>query len=183
MSATHAYIRANYALARVAVARIPISEARIQDFNRKLAAQCPQAGRGTPINEASQPMSYEVAVALWSLAILGIRLTAAQAFGVLLSMCGVLIILLHGDFTTLSNIDFNKGDLIFVVALITYLIGVGSFPHIVAGSVESFFLVANGQLGLGPMLGGFTLPVLLGNIVGGNALFAVLSYAQVMKEI
>ena len=68
MSATHAYIRANYALARVAVARIPISEARIQDFNRKLAAQCPQAGRGTPINEASQPMSYEVAVALWSLA-------------------------------------------------------------------------------------------------------------------
>ena len=47
MSATHAYIRANYALARVAVARIPISEARIQDFNRKLAAQCPQAGRGT----------------------------------------------------------------------------------------------------------------------------------------
>src|SRR5215218_1189078 len=38
-------------------------------------------------------------VALWSLAILGIRLTVAQAFGVLLSMCGVLIILLHGDFT------------------------------------------------------------------------------------
>jgi drug/metabolite transporter (DMT)-like permease len=59
-------------------------------------------------------------VALWSLAILGIRLTAAQAFGVLLSMCGVLIILLHGDFTTLSNIDFNKGDLIFVVALIIF---------------------------------------------------------------
>ena len=29
-------------------------------------------------------------VALWSLVILGIRLTAAQAFGVLLSMCGVL---------------------------------------------------------------------------------------------
>jgi hypothetical protein len=68
VSATHAYLRASYALARVAVARIPVSEARIQDFNRKLAAQCPQAGRGTPINEASQPMSYEVAVALWSLA-------------------------------------------------------------------------------------------------------------------
>ena len=32
-------------------------------------------------------------------------------------------------------------------------------------------------------LGAFTLPVLLGNIVGGTALFAVLSYAQVMKEI
>ncbi|MDF0498816.1 DMT family transporter [Bradyrhizobium yuanmingense] len=59
-------------------------------------------------------------VALWSLVILGIRLTAAQAFGVLLSMCGVLTILLHGDFTTLSSIDFNKGDLIFLLALLIF---------------------------------------------------------------
>jgi len=71
----------------------------------------------------------------------------------------------------------------YVVVLITYLIGVGGFPHIVAGSVESFLLVANGQLGVLAMLGGFTLPVLLGNIIGGTVLFALLSYAQVMKEI
>ena len=71
----------------------------------------------------------------------------------------------------------------FVIILMTYLIGVGGFPHIVAGSVESFLLVANGQLGIGAMLAGFTVPVLLGNIIGGTALFALLSYAQVMKEI
>ncbi len=71
----------------------------------------------------------------------------------------------------------------FVVVLITYVIGVGGFPHIVAGSVESFLLVANGQLGVGAMLGGFTVPVLLGNVIGGTVLFAMLSYAQVMKEI
>jgi formate/nitrite transporter FocA (FNT family) len=71
----------------------------------------------------------------------------------------------------------------YVIVLITYVIGVGDFPHIVAGSVESFLLVANGQLGVGSMLGGFTLPVLLGNMIGGTALFALLSYAQVMKEI
>ncbi|WP_439370394.1 DMT family transporter [Bradyrhizobium sp. DASA03120] len=59
-------------------------------------------------------------VALWSLVILGIRLTAAQAFGVLLSMCGVLTILLHGDVTTLSSIEFNKGDLIFLLALLIF---------------------------------------------------------------
>jgi drug/metabolite transporter (DMT)-like permease len=56
-------------------------------------------------------------VALWSLILLGVRLTLAQAFGVLLSLAGVLVILLHGDLTTLKNIDFNKGDLIFTVAL------------------------------------------------------------------
>ncbi len=56
-------------------------------------------------------------VALWSLILLGVRLTSAQAVGVVLSLAGVLVILLHGDLTTLKNIDFNKGDLIFIVAL------------------------------------------------------------------
>jgi drug/metabolite transporter (DMT)-like permease len=56
-------------------------------------------------------------VAVWSLLLLGVRLTLAQAAGVLLSMAGVFVILLHGDLTTLSKIDFNIGDLIFIVAL------------------------------------------------------------------
>ena len=41
-------------------------------------------------------------VAIWSLLLLGVRLTLAQAFGVLLSLAGVLVILLHGDLTTLE---------------------------------------------------------------------------------
>jgi drug/metabolite transporter (DMT)-like permease len=59
-------------------------------------------------------------VAIWSLIILRVHLTLAQAFGVLLSLCGVLMILLHGDLTTLSNIEFNRGDLIFIVALVIF---------------------------------------------------------------
>jgi drug/metabolite transporter (DMT)-like permease len=34
-----------------------------------------------------------------------------------LSLAGVLVILLHGDLTALTSIQFNKGDLIFTVAL------------------------------------------------------------------
>ena len=56
-------------------------------------------------------------VAAWSLVLLGVRLTLAQAAGILLSLAGVLVILLHGDLTKLSGIDFNIGDLIFLVAL------------------------------------------------------------------
>lgn len=56
-------------------------------------------------------------VAVWSLLLLGVRLTLPQAAGVLLSMAGVFVILLHGDLTTLSQIDFNIGDLIFLIAL------------------------------------------------------------------
>jgi drug/metabolite transporter (DMT)-like permease len=56
-------------------------------------------------------------VAVWSLILLGIRLSLAQAGGIVLSLTGVLVILLHGDLTTLRNIEFNRGDLIFTVAL------------------------------------------------------------------
>jgi drug/metabolite transporter (DMT)-like permease len=56
-------------------------------------------------------------VAIWSLILLGVRLTLAQALGVAISMTGVLVILLHGDLTALAGIRFNKGDIIFTVAL------------------------------------------------------------------
>ena len=56
-------------------------------------------------------------VAIWSLILLGVRLTLAQAGGIALSLTGVLVILLHGDLSTLTAITFNKGDLIFTVAL------------------------------------------------------------------
>jgi drug/metabolite transporter (DMT)-like permease len=56
-------------------------------------------------------------VAVWSLILLGVRLTLAQAGGILLSLVGVLVILLHGDLTALTGIAFNKGDIIFTVAL------------------------------------------------------------------
>ena len=59
-------------------------------------------------------------VAVWSLLLLGVRLTLAQAAGVVVSLIGVLVILLHGDLSTLSSIEFNKGDLIFIVALIIF---------------------------------------------------------------
>jgi drug/metabolite transporter (DMT)-like permease len=56
-------------------------------------------------------------VAVWSLILLGVRLTLAQAGGIVLSLTGVLVILLHGDLTALTSIAFNRGDIIFTVAL------------------------------------------------------------------
>lgn len=70
-----------------------------------------------------------------------------------------------------------------VIIFVTFLISAGGFMHIVAGSVEGFLLVLNGHLGLWPMLAEFFAPVLIGNIIGGTALFAMIAYAQVMEEI
>src|SRR2546430_3864164 len=68
VAATHTAIVAGYALARAGVTTINVAQAKIESFDRKLAAECPGVGTGTPENEASQPMSHEVAVALWSIA-------------------------------------------------------------------------------------------------------------------
>jgi drug/metabolite transporter (DMT)-like permease len=59
-------------------------------------------------------------VAMWSLIVFGVRLRPAQALGILLSLTGVLVILLHGDLTALAGIAFNKGDIIFTVALVIF---------------------------------------------------------------
>lgn len=80
----------------------------------------------------------------------------------------------------LPNADVGKAQ---IVALITYVIGIGGFTHIVAGSVEAFLLTVNGELSVAHMLTGFMIPALCGNIVGGTALFAMITYGQVMSEI
>jgi drug/metabolite transporter (DMT)-like permease len=74
----------------------------------------------TALNTLLLQSAGPLIVAIWSLILLGVRLTLAQAIGVLLSLGGVLIILMHGDLTALSNISFNKGDLIFLLAMVAF---------------------------------------------------------------
>lgn len=59
-------------------------------------------------------------VALWSLVLLGIRLTWPQTIGIGISLLGVLTILTHGDPAALTSIHLNKGDLIFTFALVIF---------------------------------------------------------------
>lgn len=70
-----------------------------------------------------------------------------------------------------------------VITLMTWLIAVGGFTHIVAGSMEAWLLVLSGDWQWWQMLAQFFVPVLTGNMIGGTVLFALISYAQVMEEI
>jgi drug/metabolite transporter (DMT)-like permease len=74
----------------------------------------------TALNTVLLQSAAPLIVAMWSLLLLGVRLTLAQAFGVALSLTGVLVILLHGDLSTLTSIQFNKGDVIFMGALLVF---------------------------------------------------------------
>jgi hypothetical protein len=66
IASTHAYIRANYALNRATQAKVKVAQAGIEATIHKLGQECPKLGVGSPQNEESQHLSYEVVVALWS---------------------------------------------------------------------------------------------------------------------
>lgn len=67
---------------------------------------------------------------------------------------------------------------VWVIVMVTWLVGAAHLSHVVAGAVEAFYLVALGERSLGESLGGFVLPALLGNVVGGTTLVAALNHAQ-----
>jgi formate/nitrite transporter FocA (FNT family) len=77
----------------------------------------------------------------------------------------------------------SEGAKFQVIILMTYLISAGGFVHIVAGSLEAFMLVLSGHLAVWDMLLRFVAPTLLGNIIGGTFLFALISYGQVAEEM
>ena len=70
-----------------------------------------------------------------------------------------------------------------IIILLTYVVALCHFPHIVAGSVEEVFLVISGHASVGEYLGRFLLPVLIGNTIGGTALAALLNHAPIANEL
>jgi formate/nitrite transporter FocA (FNT family) len=67
----------------------------------------------------------------------------------------------------------------WIIILITYLMALGDFTHIVVGSVEVSYLVFAGELPWRDFWQVFAGPTLVGNIVGGSFIFALISHAQV----
>lgn len=67
---------------------------------------------------------------------------------------------------------------LWVIVIVTWLVGAAHLSHVVAGSVEAFYLAALGEQGWGQALGGYALPSLIGNVLGGTGLVAALNHAQ-----
>jgi formate/nitrite transporter FocA (FNT family) len=76
-----------------------------------------------------------------------------------------------------------RGGEFWVIVMITYVIAIGGFSHVVAGSGEAWLLWLTGKATLMQAVGGFILPALAGNIIGGTGLFAVVAHGQVRSEI
>jgi formate-nitrite transporter family protein len=71
---------------------------------------------------------------------------------------------------------------VWVIIIVTYVIGLGHFPHIIAGAVEAFYAGINGIRSWPELIGGYALPTLIGNTIGGVTLVAVLAHAQIVGD-
>ncbi|MEO8640072.1 formate/nitrite transporter family protein [Pseudomonas sp.] len=70
----------------------------------------------------------------------------------------------------------------WIIILITYLMALGDFTHIVVGSAEASYLVFAGELPWKDFWLAFAGPTLAGNIIGGSFIFALISHAQIRSE-
>jgi formate-nitrite transporter family protein len=77
----------------------------------------------------------------------------------------------------------SAGTGFWVILVFTYFIALAGFTHVVAGATEANFLLLVGEVNLSRAFFHFLLPVLAGNVVGGTAVFALLAYAQVRREV
>lgn len=77
----------------------------------------------------------------------------------------------------------QPGNDVVVIVLFTWLIAAGDFTHVIAGSVEMWYMLFEKQLSVTQAVFGFFVPVLFGNIFGGTAIFTMLAWGQVIAEI
>ncbi|MGM0544066.1 MAG: formate/nitrite transporter family protein [Pseudomonadota bacterium] len=71
---------------------------------------------------------------------------------------------------------------VWVIIIITYVMAIGEFTHIVVGASEAVYLLLAGTIGWSELLFRFGLPTLVGNVIGGTFIFALISHAQIRGD-
>ena len=71
----------------------------------------------------------------------------------------------------------------WVILIMTYVVAIGEFPHIIVGASEILYLVFDGRVSWGDFFLRFGLPTLAGNIIGGTFIFALISHAQIRNDM
>ena len=75
-------------------------------------------------------------------------------------------------------LPFAESARIWVIIILAYVVGLANFPHVIAGNVETFYLVTTGGLSFADCVMKYLFPTLIGNVIGGVALVAVGAHAE-----
>ena len=116
-------------------------------------------------------------VALWTFVLFGDRLTLRQAAGISISLAGVLVIICRGSLAVLFGIGFNRGDVLFLIALLIYAYYTAALRQRPPMHPLSFLAVG---MGLGSLL---LVPGVVWEILSGKTIIldaaSFLSFAYV----
>ncbi len=157
-----------------------------------------------PLLKQPQASVFVNVARLWG-AVLGANMIGAFAFACLIghtdmfdpdvrSAClhlgreemrhGFLTILLRGVFAgwlvalMIWLLPFAEAGRVWVIIIISYIVGLGHLAHIVAGGINVFYLLSTGQTSLWRSFADFLIPAFIGNVIGGVSLVAALAHAQ-----
>ena len=78
-------------------------------------------------------------------------------------------------------LPFAESARFWVIIVLSYIVGLGHFSHVVAGAVQTFFAAIVGEASWWSVLGNYLLPTFIGNVLGGVALVAAIAHAQVVS--
>jgi len=87
------------------------------------------------------------------------------------------------EFTMVWILPNAKHNAFWVILLFTYLIALGDLTHVIAGSVEAFYVFLMGDISLARAIASYIFPTLAGNVVGGTLVFTLLVYAQISPDL
>ena len=72
---------------------------------------------------------------------------------------------------------------LLLILILTYVVAIAHFSHIIAGSVEAAYNVWSGTISFGEYFTRFMFPTLIGNTIGGVSLVAIINHAPVRDEL
>ena len=72
---------------------------------------------------------------------------------------------------------------LLLILIVTYVVAVAHFSHIIAGSVEAAYNVFTGHIPIAAYFTRFMIPTLIGNMIGGVSFVAILNHAPIRDEL
>ena len=117
-------------------------------------------------------------VRLW-VVVLASNVVGALLFALVLALTRVVDATIYEAVRNAAH-DSIAPSRIWVIVILTCIVGLARLTHVIVGTVDASFLVFAGDSSWTDFLRLTFVPALLGNIIGGVALVAALNHAQVV---
>jgi formate/nitrite transporter FocA (FNT family) len=76
-----------------------------------------------------------------------------------------------------------RAERLLVILIVTYIVAIGRLSHTVAGTIDAAFLVFSGNGTVEGFLMNFFIPTIIGNVIGGIGLVALLNHAPLAATL